>query len=200
MTQIGKVPWINADERGLKFRVQILLICDNPVRKPKMHIDYTISAQDYASAQRLAIKRMKPFQGRLIQWLPSFGLLLLGFILYAGFRRGFSTSLAPGLFVAFFMLAVWFTTRQAIRKSYTTSSNMHGQLSLDIDDNGLRFYGRTFDSQVAWDHYFRFFEDKNSFVLLQNPSIFNIIPKGCLSAEQTTVMKDLLARHITNSN
>jgi hypothetical protein len=125
---------------------------------------------------------------------------LLGFILYAGFRRGFSTSLAPGLFVSFFMLSVWFTTRQAIRKSFTTSSNMHGQLSLEIDETGLRFHGRTFDSQVAWDHYSRFFEDKDSFVLLQNPSIFNILPKRCLSAEQTTTMKDLLARHITQSN
>ncbi len=165
-----------------------------------MHIDYTISEKDFASAQGLAIKQMKPLGGRLIlQWLPTFGLLLLGFVLYTGFKQGFSTSLAPGLFVPLFFLSLWFTTKQTIRKSYAKSTNMHGQLILDIDDDGLHFQGPTFNSQVTWNHYSRFCEDKDSFVIFQNPSIFNIIPKRCLSEEQTPVLRELFTRHIVKN-
>ena len=162
-----------------------------------MHIDYTISEADYASAQKLAIKRMKPLQYRLtLVWLPAFGLLLLGFLFYTGYRQGFSTSLAPGFFVSIFFLSLWVTTKQSIRKGYAKSTNMHGQLTLDISDDGLNFRGITFNSQVTWDHFSRFVEDKDCYVLFQNPLIFNIVPKRCLSDEQSAQLRDFFAHHI----
>ncbi len=108
-TDRKNLPRICTDERGSEFKLQVLLMCDNPAPETKtMHIDYTISEADYASAQKLAIKRMKPLQYRLtLEWLPAFGLLLLGFLFYTGYRQGFSTSLAPGFFVSIFFLKLW---------------------------------------------------------------------------------------------
>ena len=68
---------------------------------------------------------------------------------------------------------------------------------MDVDDNGLRFQGQTFASEVSWDHFARFYEDEKSFVISQRGQIvFNILRKRCLSPEQTSSLRDLLSRHI----
>ena len=166
-----------------------------------MHIEYAISEQDYASAQKLAMKQMKPLQQRLtLQWLPAFGLFLLGFVLYTGFKQGFSANLVPGVFIPFLFLSLRFTAKKAIRNSYAKATNMHGSLVLDIDDDGIRFQGPTYDSQVSWAHFGRFFEDNESFLIVHNSSIFNIVPKRFLSAEQITELRDIFSRHIVIKN
>ena len=107
-----------------------------------MHIDYEINEQDYVAAQRLALKKMRPAMARFLAFAPWLGLFLLVFIGQAVWKRAFSTNLIPGLVVPLFFLVLPFTTRRTIRKSYAKSTNMHGPLTLDVDDNGLRFRGR----------------------------------------------------------
>ena len=162
-----------------------------------MHIDYEINEQDYAAAQRLALKKMRPSMGRFLAFAPWFGLLLLAFIVQAGVKRGFTTNFIPGLAVPLFCLVLPFTTKRSVRNSYAKSANMHGPLTLDVDEDGLSFRGRTFASKVSWDHFASFYEDKKSFVISQRgQTVFNILPKRCLSPEQISTLRDFLSRHM----
>jgi len=163
-----------------------------------MHIDYEINEQDYVAAQRLALKKMRPSMGRFLAFAPWLGLFLLVFIGQAVWKRGFSTNFIPGLVVPLFFLVLPFTTRRSVRKSYAKSANMHGPLTLDVDEDGLSFRGRTFTSEVSWDHFARFYEDEKSFVISQRgQTVFNILPKRCLSPEQTSTLRDLLSGNIS---
>jgi hypothetical protein len=165
-----------------------------------MHIEYTISEEDYLTAQKLAMRHLRPGQNRLMyQWMPAFGLILLGWILYTGFTQGFSTSLAPGLIVPIFLVSLLFTRNQTLRKAYAKAANMHGKLALDVNDDGLHFQGATFNSHVTWEHYSSFCEDQASFLFFQSNSIFNIVPKRQLSAEQAAALRELLRRHINEN-
>lgn len=162
-----------------------------------MHIDYEINEQDYVAAQSLALKKMRPSMGRFLAFAPWFGLFLLVFIVQAVFKRGFSTNFIPGLSVPLFCLVLPITSRRSIRKSYAKSSNMHGPLTLDADEDGLSFRGQTFASEVSWDHFASFYEDKKTFVISQRgQTVFNILPKRCLSAEQTSTLRELFSRYI----
>ena len=163
-----------------------------------MHIDYEINEQDYVAAQRLALKKMRASAARFLAFAPWLGLFLLVFIGQAVWKRGFSTNFIPGLVVPLFFLVLPFTTRRSVRKSYAKSANMHGPLTLDVDEDGLSFRGRTFTSEVSWDHFARFYEDEKSFVISQRgQTVFNILPKRCLSPEQTSTLSDILGRHIS---
>ena len=163
-----------------------------------MHIDYEINKQDYVAAQRLALKKMRASAARFLAFAPWLGLFLLVFIGQAVWKRGFSTNFIPGLVVPLFFLVLPFTTRRSVRKSYAKSANMHGPLTLDVDEDGLSFRGRTFTSEVSWDHFARFYEDEKSFVISQRgQTVFNILPKRCLSPEQTSTLRDLLSGNIS---
>jgi hypothetical protein len=163
-----------------------------------MHIEYTISAEDYIAAQKQGMRYLKPTQERLLfQWLPTLGLVLLVFLLYTGFAHGFSSSLAPGFIFPVFFLSLLITRNSNLRKTYAKATNMHGNLLLDVDDDGLHFQGATFKSQVTWEHYSSFFEDQRSFLLFQKTPIFNIIPKQQLSPEQVAALKELFLRQFS---
>jgi len=163
-----------------------------------MHIDYEINEQDYVAAQRLALKKMRASAARFLAFAPWLGLFLLVFIGQAVWKRGFSTNFIPGLVVPLFFLVLPFTTRRTVRKSYAKSANMHGPLTLDVDEDGLSFRGRTFASKVSWDHFAQFYENKQVFVICQQGQmVFNILPKRCLSPEQTSALRDLVSRHIS---
>jgi YcxB-like protein len=162
-----------------------------------MHIDYEISEQDHALAQRLALKRSGSLSNRWIfSVFPAFGLVLLAFIAIAIFKRGFSLNVLAGLIVPLGMLSLPILTKRNIRKLYLNSVNLRGPLSLDADDDGMRFQGSTISSQVIWAHFSRYCEDDHSFLLFQNARIFNMIPKRKLSLEQIAELRGLFTRCI----
>jgi YcxB-like protein len=160
-----------------------------------MHLDYEITEEDFVDGQRLAIKNSS---FRSVRWtlyvLPAFGVFLLLDLIYFGARQGISLRQVPGLafglFFSLFMLSLPLRSKRTQRKMYAKSTSMHGPLSLDVDDEGIRFSGRTFSSNVSWDLFGKFFEDGKTFVLYQkNERIFNIVPKRGLTTEQTTALR-----------
>jgi hypothetical protein len=166
-------------------------------RNGGMHIDYEISKQDHALAQRLALKQSKSVLNRWVfSVVPGFGLLLLVLIAIVIFRQGFSQNVLPGLIVPVLLLLLPVLTKRNIHKLYMNSVNLRGPLSLDADNDGMSFQGTTFSSHVTWSHFSRYCEDDHSFVIFQNPRIFNIIPKRKLAAEQIAELRGLLNRWI----
>ena len=156
-----------------------------------LHLEYEISERDYLAAQRLAAKH-SPI--KLVRWsrsvIPLFGLALLAFFIQASMQRGFSWRGLPGAGFALFFISVPLMNRRALKKVYAKDTNMHGRLSLVVDEEGLQFRGPTFSSQAQWSHFASFFEDDKLFVLYQHSlRVINIIPKQSLTAQEITDLR-----------
>jgi len=162
-----------------------------------MHIDYEISEQDHAHAQRLATKN-SAFSRVALVVLPWLGLVILMCVIWFGITQGFSWIFLTGIAVGLFMLSTPFLAMANLHKSYIANPSLRGPLSLDVDDAGLHFRGPTFESQVSWVHFSRFREDQSSFVVFQGPKVFNMIPKRQLSPDQIAALRDCFTRHIKN--
>jgi len=165
-----------------------------------MHIDYEISEKDFLNGQRLAIKKSAI---RGVRWtlfvLPTFGMLLLINLVYFAVRQGFSIRLVPGFAICLGFLSIPLLSRREQTKVYAKSNALHGKLSLDVDDRGLRFLGPTSSSDVTWEHFGRFLEDDKVFILYQKSDrIFNILPKRDLSPEQMAEFRQLSEQHLNN--
>jgi len=165
-----------------------------------MQIEYKISEQDFIDAQRLAIRNSPQ---RLVRWtrwvLPLFGVGLLIFLITAVARQGFSVRMVPGAAFIVFFISLPLLNRNAQKKLYAKTKSMHGKLSLEASEQGLQFRGPTVSSQVGWSNFYRFFEDEKSFVIYQNPQVFNIVPKRELSPDQINSFRAYLDQKISRS-
>jgi len=95
-----------------------------------------------------------------------------------------------------FIISIPLLSRRTQKKVYAKNTAMHGRLSLAADEDGLRFQGPTFSSQIGWQNFSRFFEDEKSFILYQNSRIFNLVPKRSLAPEQIKTLREYLERKI----
>jgi len=168
-----------------------------------MQINYEISEQDFLAGQRLAT-RNSPL--RAIRWsyrvIPAIGGSLLAVMIfsYATKPQELSLQFMLPVTVGLFCISLPLIARRAQRKLYAKSTAMHGKLIFDADDEGLRFQGPMYSSQVLWSLYCKFFEDKDSFVLLQqNQQVGNIIPKRSLTPDQIGSLRDLFNRKIVQA-
>src|SRR5258708_2229146 len=168
-----------------------------------MRIDYEISEQDFLAGQRLATRKSHL---RAVRWtrrvIPVFGgsLLVVTIFSYATRTQEFSTQFMPPVIMGLLCISLPLIFRRAQRKNYAKSTAIHGRQSLDADDDGLRFQGPMHSSQVLWSLYCKFFEDNDSFVLLQqNQQIGNIIPKRNLTPEEIAGLRDLFNRRIVKT-
>jgi hypothetical protein len=168
-----------------------------------MRIDYEISERDFLDGQRLAIKNSHV---RAVRWtpvvMPIFGLVLLLSLAYTLFTQGLPPphsfpGLAFGLFFGLFFVLVPLMTKKKQKSLYAKSNAMHGRLVLEVDDNGIQFEGPLSTAKLSWAVFSKFFEDDKSFIYFQNnEQIFHMLPKRCLSLEQTAVVREFFERHI----
>ena len=165
-----------------------------------MEITYQISEKDYLDAQRLAIKNSPVLLLRLSRVvLPCFGLFLLVFLIHTVSQQGFSSKMLPGLIFPFWFMALPLLNRQKQKKLYAQSTNIHGQISLQVNDDELHIQSPTSSTRLRWAHFSNFFEDQRSFILYQSPQIFIMIPKRTVTAEQTATLREYFQRHIARS-
>jgi hypothetical protein len=163
-----------------------------------MHVDYEVSERDYLDGQRLAIKNSSV---RMVRWtpyvLPSFGALLAVFLIHGILTQGFSVSVLPGMAFSLFFLLIPFLSKRKQKTLYAKSNALHGRLTLDVDDSGIQFGGPITSAKVAWAYFGKFFEDERVFVLYQkNQTIFHMVPKRALSADQVAGFREYLEQKV----
>jgi hypothetical protein len=163
-----------------------------------MHVDYEVSERDYLDGQRLAIKNSSV---RMVRWtpyvLPSFGALLAVFLIHGILTQGFSVSVLPGMAFSLFFLLIPFLSKRKQTTLYAKSNALHGRLTLDVDDSGIQFGGPITSAKVAWAYFGKFFEDERVFVLYQkNQTIFHMVPKRALSADQVAGFREYLEQKV----
>jgi hypothetical protein len=86
------------------------------------------------------------------------------------------------------------------RKVYAKSTSLHGRMAAEINDDGLRFYAPLSSSEVKWEMYSRFCEDKTTFIIFQkNGLIFNILPKRELTPDTISILHQLFTDHLQSA-
>jgi len=165
-----------------------------------MHLEYEISEQDFLDAQRLAIKNSPV---RSIRWsrigIPLFGLLLFMFWLQSTYTHGLSLRSAIGVVFPILFMSIPLLTKWNARKMYARTTSFRCVQRLDVDEEAMSVSGETFSGKIGWSNYRQFFEDERCFVLYQDSTVFNIIPKRQLSSEQISWLRQHFNRKIEDS-
>jgi len=99
-------------------------------------------------------------------------------------------------FGLYFIATPWLTRRKQ-KKMYQSAPAMHGPLSAEFEDSGVRFSGPNHNGFLGWQNYARFSEDPRCFLLWQPTKVFNLIPKRHLSSQQVEELSSLLRTHVT---
>ena len=162
-----------------------------------MKIDYEISEQDFLDAQRLALKELGPLVRAMRWYLPIAGSFMLIWVLFNIRHIGFDPRLLFGFAIALFFIANPWLTRRKQKKMYSSASAMHGKLSAEFDDQGVRFCGPNHNGSAGWQNYQKFAEDSRIFLLWQPTRVFNPIPKRHLSSQQIEQLRALLSAHLS---
>jgi hypothetical protein len=97
---------------------------------------------------------------------------------------------------------IWFfvfrQVRSRHRKAWEQTPGMHRPRTVTIDETGLSFTEPTSQSRVNWDHFVRFAETKNLFLLFDSEVSAELIPKRIFQATaQVDEFRALLARHVS---
>ena len=166
-----------------------------------MRFEYEISEQDFLDSQKLAIKHLPTFAGRWA-WLviPFYGAIGAIVALGASRKSGELTfdEIVVGALVFGLVAVIYpFLTRGKLRKLYAKSTNIHGPIVSDIDNDGLGFKSPLSSAQTKWASFSKFCEDNKSFVLFQqNGRIINILPKRQLTSDVIGELRQLLSSHL----
>jgi hypothetical protein len=170
-----------------------VLVCYNP----RLRIDYEITEQDFLEAQGLAMKELGPLTRAMGWYLPILGSFMLIWLLFNVRHINFDPRLLLGVALAAFFIASPWLTRRKHKKIYSSASGMHGRLSAEFDDQGIRFSGPNHTGSAGWQNYQKFVEDSRMFLLWQPTKVFNPIPKRHLSSQQIDELRTVLSTHLT---
>jgi|SRR5215469_4590267 len=126
-------------------------MCFAKIRHVK--IDYEIAEQDVLDAQRLAMKELGILVRATRWYMPILGSLMLIWLLFNFRHIDFVPRLLFGVAVALFFIANPWLARRKQKKMYSSASAMHGKLSAEFDDQGLRFSGPNHNGSFRWQNY-----------------------------------------------
>jgi hypothetical protein len=162
-----------------------------------MEIRYRITLEDFQAAQALALSKHRNRRLRMAQRLPIvIGLVIVAAMLNAlvmNPRSLFDLRLIPASCFAILFLSSPLLAKRQQRKLYERSENLHGDLAATFDREGVSLAGSTFNSRIAWAHFFGYLDDARSVLLFSNEQVFHIIPKRALNDEQLNALSAFLA-------
>jgi hypothetical protein len=101
---------------------------------------------------------------------------------------------------------IWFFVFRQLRgryyggyqRTWEQTPWVHRPQSVTIDESGLTFTEPTAERRLSWDHFLRFTETKNLFLLFNAEYSADLIPKRIFAtAAQTDEFRALLARHVS---
>src|SRR5689334_17727923 len=142
------------------------------------------------------MKELGPLVRAMRWYMPIMGSFMLIWLLFNVRHIGFDPRLLFGLAVALFFIANPWLTRRKQKNMYRSASAMHGKLSAEFDDQGVRFSGPNHSGSSGWQNYQKFAEDSRTFLLWQPTKVFNLIPKRYLSPAQIEELRTVLSVHL----
>jgi len=135
-------------------------------------VEYRISENEYARANRLFVR-----PGPRQRWL--YGLIATVLLALAAVSPSWRI-LAGGALVggvAGYLLTCHVILPWLARRQYRNYPAVRTPAGIALDDDGLRFRGRDFDSLLRWGQLIRWRENDEFILVYQTPRLYHIVPK-----------------------
>jgi hypothetical protein len=163
-----------------------------------MRLEYDITQQEFLHAQRLVHRSTSP---RLVQLFelaaPCLGLALLALAIERLATRGLSALLITCLVLGLYLLFLPLLSKNRQKQIYRNSDSMHGKLSLEVDNKGMRFAWQGGGLEIIWSSLGRCIEDYRAIIIMaKKKRTFQVVPKRCLSSAQIDELREWLRRRI----
>ena len=135
---------------------------------------FTITEQDYQKSMMLHMKQRS---------LRTAAIACLALVVFFGAVSGLATALSMGVFFALYLGFLMWVVRRNIRKIYRSMPQLHGEQTIQFDEEGLVWHNSYALSKVKWQLFQKFDVDENLYILYQAPHMFNMIPRNAFQSE-----------------
>ncbi|MCJ8164103.1 YcxB family protein [Pontibacter sp. E15-1] len=106
-------------------------------------------------------------------------------------EQGMSLLILPGMVG----LICWGVYSQS-KRSYATTSSVHEPITYTFSGTGVHLKGSSFESDLTWKAFHKVQETKQWFILFQNSSAANLVPKAAMESEEhLQTLRKLIASH-----
>lgn len=165
-----------------------------------MHIEYRVNESDFVSASMLALRKRSSWSALDYYFPHIFTVLwLAGSVIPNPFnnylRDDIDLFLTLGVFPIFLGMVV--LRRRRLKQDYMKMKNLQLHQALDLDSNGLRLTTTAGVARSSWDLYFKFVEDKSSFIIFSSRDhSFIPIPKHHLTEPEADELRAMLTARL----
>lgn len=165
-----------------------------------VHLQFTLTFQDYVEAQRLHAKRgWWPRLNLILGYtlIPVIGVLCILIALFA-----IRLADSPALFVfelgvGLFLLCYPLYLRLRWKRCYLRTRTEPAECSVEFGDSIIRTHTTTMRSEVEWSAVRSIAENKNLFLVYLAPAKFIPVPKRVCSPQQIEELQSLFTRERT---
>ena len=137
-------------------------------------VTFTITEQDYQKSMWLHMKQKG--------WRVAV-LICVVMVIFFGAVSGPVSAIGWGVFFALYMGFLGWMMRRNIRNIYRSMPQLHGEQTIQFNDEGLVWHNAYALSKVKWQLFQKFDADENLYLLYQGPHMFNLIPRSAFHSE-----------------
>ncbi len=138
-------------------------------------VSFTISEQEYQKSMWLHMKQKN--------WRVA-AILLTALVGFFAIVDGVATALPMGIFFALYLLFLMWVVRRNISKIYRSMPQLHGEQTIQFNEEGLVWHNAYALSKVKWQLFQKFDSDEDLYLLYQAPHLFNMIPRSAFHSEE----------------
>jgi hypothetical protein len=162
-----------------------------------MTFNFQLNENDFADAQRSHLRKRYGKVG--IVPLVGFGLLVvLGLVGGVSWlidqKSEAARQMAPMaiLLVLFSLITLWPWSGIPYRRQFRKIKALHLPIQISVTDTEISYASQNGQSKISWSAIEAWRESKSIFMLYTQPSVFSILPKRVLNADEITAFRELL--------
>lgn len=168
--------------------------CINHLETHKMNLTIQLTAEDYIQATYVHM-RPRP----VLKWAGYFILLLAVITLVVSLyfaivdHEGFSLPILMIACLAYLAFLFFVFQPRRIQKIFRQQKSLHSPYSFAPMDEAVIIKSDIAEGKMPWDHFVKWKEGKNLFMVYQSDVLFHMVPKRCFaSPEEMTQFRKLL--------
>lgn len=158
-----------------------------------MKATYRISEDDYVNAMKLFYK-LSPI---LIAIFLAVTLVLIGLIVFGSpaTQAGAIGGLAGGAIVL--VVGRYIISPIISRQHYRKYKAIHEEMTIELLDDGLRFFSKNGDGKLIWDNMLKWRQNDKYILIYPMPRLYYVLPKSIESnGFDVSLLTSQLAKHV----
>jgi len=160
-----------------------------------MNIHYTLTLQQYQEAVNLHYKTgTRPLFIALFLGLATF-MMLVG-TNFSNTREVINNILMTFFAISFYLLFTRMITTYKAKKLYEKSPILSKEVTLRISGKGIRHDKKNDAKTMDWEHFSKWKESDQFFLIYTQPYQFNVIPKSAMNTKEIKELNAYLEKYI----